>query len=68
MAEAEAEAEAQAGRSARMSMDRLHRWSAAAERHHTMMIERQARRARANDDEAGPSDVQGEHDGDGDAE
>ena len=62
-AAAEAEAEAQAGCNARMSMDRLRRRSATAERHRVMVIERRARRdrvlARANDGEAGPSDVQG---------
>ena len=71
-AAAEAAAEAQAGRSARMSMDRLRRRTVTAERHHAMATERRARRdrmlARANDGEAGPSDVQGQHGGDGDAE
>ena len=69
---AEAEAEARSGRSARMSMDRLRCRTATAELHRVMVIERCAQRdrfmVRSNDGEAGPSDVQGEHGGDGDAE
>ena len=71
-AAAEAEAEAQSGRNACISMDCLRCRTATTERHRSMVIERGAQRerfvAREIDGEAGPSEVQGEHGGDGDVE
>ena len=67
------EAEEEGARQARMSLDRLRRRTATAERHHRMVVARQAWRAAAmaaarttaNDAEAGPSNAQGPHGGSG---